>query len=511
MPDAYVEQLGRHEVEPEAGEFDELSELLAEELDSFEPESEPERLDEDESVYEVDEAFDTVGATAGRGRLSAAELAAAEFESPETLAGVEEGEDEGFFESAVATRDAEAVLEELDARIHEYLGRPAANGRSVAVAEEEKPPAVPGPGGGAAPPGKWVVLVAGFDYEQKGVDFEQIALNRMRLLIRRNVAAQKKAKTPLAQVIETAPRFVLFDFKSGLVRRSVAAKPSGTRTWVEIAKFDPVTTANYTVFPSGRHVFDKDQAGRMSITDVYDHVREIGRTEPGSLGELSFLSHGWIGGPILVNSDDTLGSGTDQRDPNDKDTRVEKDFIAPTMDATALAEFRAAFATDGFIWAWGCVFASSPRQVLHRLLSSTKYRATKLGDLVDTDKFKFDFPRDQADKFFDVDPVFFPTRGADGNFPLTFERTFSQIKDFFRGRISETYCQNAAVAAQVACFGGLPGTYSDYEKRVELPVMVVPTKKPPYSDDFTRSIRFYTTYLGMPLDPERRNYGRYDP
>jgi hypothetical protein len=30
---------------------------------------------------------------------------------------------------------------------------------------------------------------------------------------------------------------------------------------------------------------------------------------------------------------------------------VEKDFIAPTMDATALAEFRAAFATDGFIWA----------------------------------------------------------------------------------------------------------------------------------------------------------------
>jgi hypothetical protein len=33
------------------------------------------------------------------------------------------------------------------------------------------------------------------------------------------------------------------------------------------------------------------------------------------------------------------------------------------------------------------VFAASPRQVLHRL------------------------PRDQADKFFDVDPVFFPTRG----------------------------------------------------------------------------------------------------
>jgi len=67
------------------------------------------------------------------------------------------------------------------------------------------------------------------------------------------------------------------------------------------------------------------------------------------------------------------------------------------------------------------------------------------------------------------------------------------------------------VAAQVAAFGGLPGTYSDYEKGVELPVMVVPTRKPPYSDDFTRSIRFYSTYLGIPLDPEGRNYGRFDP
>ena len=57
------------------------------------------------------------------------------------------------------------------------------------------PPGVPVPG---VPRGKWVVLVAGFDYDRGGVDFKEIALRRMKLLIRRNVAAQQKAKTPLA-------------------------------------------------------------------------------------------------------------------------------------------------------------------------------------------------------------------------------------------------------------------------------------------------------------------------
>jgi hypothetical protein len=41
--------------------------------------------------------------------------------------------------------------------------------------------------------------------------------------------------------------------------------------------------------------------------------------------------------------------------------------------------------------------------------------------------------------------------------------------------------------------------------------MVVPTAKPPYADDFNRSIHFYTTYLGVTLDPEGRHYGRFDP
>ena len=41
--------------------------------------------------------------------------------------------------------------------------------------------------------------------------------------------------------------------------------------------------------------------------------------------------------------------------------------------------------------------------------------------------------------------------------------------------------------------------------------MVVPTRVPPYSDNFTAYINFYTTYIGVTLDPESRHYARYDP
>ena len=358
------------------------------------------------------------------------------------------------------------------------------------------------------PRGRWVVLVAGFDYERKGVDFERIAQSRMQLLVKRNLAAQQKLKTPFSMVIDAAPRFVLFDFRSGLVRTSVAGQPTGKREWKEIATFQPVSAANYS---GGGHAFDTDQAGRMSITDVYDHVRMLGRTEPGSVAELSFLSHGWIGGPILVNSFDGGGAVVSSRDPNDKDPRTDKDFVAPAMNAAALTEFRAAFGADAFVWVWGCSFANSPRQVLHRVLSSAKYRSTAAGKLVNTDTFRLSFPREHAELFFDVDPVFFPGRAANGEFPLTFDRTLEQIKSFFFGRLSETYCNAIAQAAQVPCFGALPGTYSDYERNVTDPVMVVPTSKPPYADDFTRSIRFYTTYVGSTLDPEGRSYGRFEP
>ena len=397
-------------------------------------------------------------------------------------------------------------LDELD---HLHGGTLADHELPAAELLGEAPggPAVPAAAGSGAR-GKWVVLVAGFDYELSGVSFEQIALSRINGLIRRHRATHKTQSPSTA--IATAPRFVLFDFRSGRVRTYAATQPKGKWQWSELAAFQPVSAANYTRRGDGRRVFDKDQAGRLSITDVYRHVQELGRTEPGSLIELSFLSHGWVGGPILVNSDDAGGSPT-ARDPNDKDARIFKDFVPPTMDAAALADFRRAFDSSGFVWVWGCAFAAAPRQVLHRVLSSQKYKSTRLGGLVDGDRFKLEFSREQAETFFHTAPGFFPARGGDGKFPLVLERSFKQIKEFFAGRLELTYCKKIAAAAGVPCFGALPGTYSDYEKGVALPVMVVPVRKPPYSDNFSRSIRFYTAYLGVQLDTEGRHYGRYEP
>jgi hypothetical protein len=64
------------------------------------------------------------------------------------------------------------------------------------------------------------------------------------------------------------------------------------------------------------------------------------------------------------------------------------------MDAAAIAELTAAFATDGFTWAWGCDFASAPFQVLFRLFRNNLYRR---GTLKDADLIKLEFPRDLAD------------------------------------------------------------------------------------------------------------------
>ena len=382
------------------------------------------------------------------------------------------------------------------------------DGEAAAPALLEWLPPLPvlAPAGGTGS-GTWVFLVAGFDYERSGVDFEKIALRRMSLLIERNRAAQKRAKATFAQLIDSAPRFVLFDFKSGIVRRSEVSKPKGERKWTEVARFTPVTPANYSG-ATRAHLFDTGAAGTMSIIDVYKHVQELGRTEPGSLRELSFLSHGFLFGPILVNSDDGL-AGDAARDPNDKDGRLT-DFDPPNMDAAAKADFQKAFAPDGFIWVWGCVFANSPRQVLHRVLSSRKYPQAAGGTLDESETFDFTFSRDHAEQFFDVDPAFFPTR-TNGRFPLTFRRTLADIKTFLNGRLGATYCQTAALAAQVPCFGGLPGTYSDYERGARHNVMVVPTRKPPYADNFSGYLRFYKKYTHRELDPEGRNYGRYDP
>src|SRR5205814_1820680 len=124
----------------------------------------------------------------------------------------------------------------------------------------------------------------------------------------------------------------------------------------------------------------------------YQAVRDIGAsaTDKNTLIELSFFSHGWMGGPILVNSfddrsTDPSGSPADLagltvRDPDDRDARAALDFIAPTMDAAALANFQNAFHPDGFVWIWGCAFPRLVHTLLTKIERNKNYKSSGVGD-----------------------------------------------------------------------------------------------------------------------------------
>jgi hypothetical protein len=82
----------------------------------------------------------------------------------------------------------------------------------------------------------------------------------------------------------------------------------------------------------------------------------------------------------------------------------------------------AAFASDGHLWAWGCVFAASPRQTLARLPLSRKYRKAKLGAIADAEKFRFEFTPPAGRQVLAHRRDLFPPAAPGRQVPLVFER-----------------------------------------------------------------------------------------
>jgi len=80
--------------------------------------------------------------------------------------------------------------------------------------------------------------------------------------------------------------------------------------------------------------------------------------------------------------------------------------------------------------------------------------------------------------------------------------------------LSETYADkiSKAIPPGATTFAALPGTGTDYEeldKRIRFPWMVVPTRMPPFSNNFSQSLFFYKTYMNIGFDPENRGYGAF--
>jgi hypothetical protein len=352
-----------------------------------------------------------------------------------------------------------------------------------------------------------VLIMAGFDYQGGGVDLLRMARNRQ---------AQLLAKSSQLTV-------TILDIRSGTKTVS-EMKPNAAGTLVRqvtsSTTHSTVTAANYSTGLGHHARFDKNQAGRMSITDLYAAVQAIGANKgtAASLAEVSVFSHGFFGGPILVNSDDH--SRTAARDSKDKDARMEKDFKAPNVTAAQLTAFKKAFAANAFWWNWGCAFTESYRQVTHRFIHSPLYRRTPPGKLKDTDKVTFDFPQAMAEDIYGDDTSFFPqTKYVGGKKAgkfkvLTFERTVKEVREFFLRGVRDCYHTAVGKAGNIHARGAFLGTYADYEfhdKSIKLPLMEIPRSTAIFSDDFRGYIRMWTRDFGFSADPEGHGYGVFPP
>jgi hypothetical protein len=348
---------------------------------------------------------------------------------------------------------------------------------------------------------KQFILVAGVDYERKGVDFRLFCNSRIKRII-----AANKAREDLT--------FQVFDVRAGEVVTHTITYPSGkrTETVAKGAPFAPVTRANYDRIGSGAdaHYHFKDgQTGMISVTDVYAAVRAIGSSAAGTLLELSFFSHAWHGGPILVNShDDGFAAGPPAipggpptalpiggaRDPDDKDPRGHKDFTPPNMSAAQVAEFQAAYHPDAYSWSWGCAFPRVIHEILHKLERHRDYRQTGLADAT-----VFVFDNFRADHILRLESVL----GMLFLDPRRVELEFKELKRYFCLETEASYTHMLAVNSKRKAFGGVMGTYSEYDTG-RLPLMHV-------HGGFARHLQFYKNYLGFAFDPERRGYGEFKP
>ena len=330
------------------------------------------------------------------------------------------------------------------------------------------------------------VLVAGYDHhgnERSRVDFAKLATNHAASL-------RSSARGP--------SRFTLFDVARGLVSEEIACGQDivSTRT---LAQREPVRQSHYETQPSGIPAFRAQGVRTLSIVDIYEHVARIGASEPGTLIELAFVCHGWVGGPILVNSFDPAPSAR-SRSADDKDARPHKDFAPPNMSAGAHRLFRAAFCTEkGRVFNFGCANTAAVRDVLDQLCR--QWDPAHDHDHV----YELVFDGGQLSNHRATDPEFF------GNDSLTVCRSLAQCQAFLRRRAIASYSQKIANAAGVRCWGAFPGTYSSYEQGVPFPVLFIGRGVPGYKKDFAPHLRFVTRSLGLTEDFMGRGFVEFLP
>ncbi len=346
----------------------------------------------------------------------------------------------------------------------------------------------------------YVLLVAGNEYRGGGTDFAIFCRRRAQYLLA--TRANWRNNPDL--------EFILFDPKRGHVQ--TAQPQNGNLRW---------QTNNDTYQHLDRRVHYqnhrfKQQATRvLSVADVYQYIMQIGQERSGTIAELSFFGHGWIGGPLLVNSYERdefkRGANKRLRDPWDKDGRT-KDTNIHNMDNQQFAYFISAFQPNAHIWLWGCASSRMYKSVIQAVRSAAAFRAKRYGTHVDTDRFSLSFSQNFAERYFSSDPVFFQrSLSVQPISQRSFERTLREVKDFLIRGICHSYAGQLAYNSQIKVYGSILGTGSDFERSGTHRLMAVPKSSEVYGYSFNHIISFFKTYLRLSEDPENRGYIFHDP
>jgi hypothetical protein len=290
---------------------------------------------------------------------------------------------------------------------------------------------------------------------------------------------------------------MLFDIARGVVTEQIvdSGDPESTRT---LAQHEPIRPCYYHIQPSGVPAFRAQGVRTLSIVDVYQYVLELGACEPGTLIEVAFVCHGWLGGPILVNSFDSMPSCR-QRDIDDKDPRPDKDFAPPNIFPRERQLFAAAFARNGRVFNFGCANVPAVRDVLDQLCAQWEPAHG------DHRMYEFVFDTRQLLDYLATDPEFFA-----GNSD-TLSRSLAQCRAFLQRRVRASYSQKIANVTGVSCWGAFPGTYSTYEQDVPLPVLSIRRNGSGKGRDLAPYLRFITNSLGLDEDRMGRGFIEFCP
>lgn len=198
---------------------------------------------------------------------------------------------------------------------------------------------------------KQFIMVAGIDHRKFTLDFGKICIDRVLEL-----HEQFHQKDDLL--------FTIFDFKAGTIAEVKASKQSGAITAPRIiSQFKPISIADYPPSSIGRLATKKRMIGRLSMSDVYKKIIDIGSSSPGELIELSFFTADESSvflsvvnqnlGSLLLSAKEKKLEKENFRIKGDIEFSYFLDFGPPRMSETERESFDKAFSSEGYIWLWG--------------------------------------------------------------------------------------------------------------------------------------------------------------